>query len=45
MELDNENNRIVFLKESDPFLPIIPPPERQEEPLKEGLRTPPSTPM
>ena len=44
MELDNENNRTVFLRESDPFMPILPSPERQEEFL-EGLKTPPSTPI
>ena len=44
MELDNENNRTVFLRESDPFMPILPSPERQEEFL-EGLMTPPSTPI
>ena len=45
MELDNENNRTVFLRESDPFMPIFPSPERQEEFLEEGLKTPPSTPI
>ena len=45
MELDNENNRTVFLRESDPFMPILPSPERQGEFLEEGLRTPPSTPI
>ena len=45
MELGNENNRTVFLRESDPFMPILPSPERQEEFLEEGLRTPPSTPI
>ena len=45
MELDNENNRTVFLRESDPFMPILPSPERQEKFLKEGLKTPPSTPI
>ena len=45
MELDNENNRTVFLRESDPFIPILPSPERQEEFLEEGLKTPPSTPI
>ena len=44
MELDNENNRTVFLRESDPFMPLLPSPERQEEFL-EGLKTPPSTPI
>ena len=45
MELDNENNRTVFLRESDPFMPILPSPERQEEFLEEGLKTPPTTPI
>ena len=45
MELDNENNRTVFLRESDPFMPILPSPERPEEFLEEGLKTPPSTPI
>ena len=45
MELDSENNRTVTLKESDPFMPILPSPERQEEILEEGLKTPPSTPI
>ena len=45
MELDNENNRTVFLREGDPFMPILPSPERQEEFLEEGLKTPPSTPI
>ena len=45
IELNIENNRTVFLKESDPFLPIIPSPEIQEEPLEEGLKTPQATPI
>ena len=45
MELDNENNRTVLLRESDPFMPILPSPERQEEFLEEGLKTPPPTPI
>ena len=45
IDLDIENNRTVFLKDSDPFLPIIPSPEIQEEPLEERLRTPPATPI
>ena len=44
IDLDIENNRTVFLKESDLFLPIIPSLEIQEEPLEEGLKTPPATP-
>ena len=45
MELDNKNNRTVFLRESDPYMPILPSPERQEEFLEERLKTPPSTPI
>ena len=45
IDLGIENNRTVFLKESDPFLPIIPSPEIQEGPLEERLRTPPATPI
>ena len=41
----NENNRTVFLMESDPFLPVIPLPEIEEEPLEGGLNTPPTTPL
>ena len=43
--IDNENNRTVFLRESDPFLPVIPSPEIEEEPLEEGLSAPPTTPL
>ena len=43
--LDNENNRTNFLRESDPFLPVIPSWEIKEEPLEEGLNTPPATPL
>ena len=45
IDLDIGNNRTVFLKESDPFLPIIPSPEIQEKPLEERLGTPPETPI
>ena len=45
IDFDIENNRTVFLKESDPFLPIIPSPEIQEEPLGDRLSTPPATPI
>ena len=43
--IDNENNRIIFLRESDPFLSMIPLPEIKEEPLEGGLNTPPVTPL
>ena len=33
--IDNENNRTIFLRESDPFLPMIPSPEIKEEPLED----------
>ena len=45
IDFDIENNRTVILKESDPFLPVIPSPKIQEEPLEERLRTPPATPI
>ena len=45
IELDIENNRTVILRESDPFLPIIPSPGIQETPLEERLETPPATPI
>ena len=45
IDFDIENNRTVFLKESDPFLPVIPSPKIQEEPLEERLRTPPAKPI
>ena len=45
IDFDIENNRTVFLKESDPFLSVIPSPKIQEEPLEERLRTPPATPI
>ena len=41
--IDNENNRTIFLRESDPFLPVIPSSEIKEEPLEGGLNTPPAT--
>ena len=43
--INNENNRTIFRRGSDPFLPIIPLPEIKEEPLEEGLNTPPVTPL
>ena len=43
--IDNENNRTIFLRESDPFLPMIPSPEIEEEPLERGLNAPPTTPL
>ena len=43
--IDNENSRTIFLRESDPFLPMIPSPEIEEEPLEGGLNAPPTTPL
>ena len=43
--IDNENNRTIFLRGSDPFPPVIPSPEIEEEPLEGGLNTPPVTPL
>ena len=43
--IDNENNRTIFLRESDPFLLVIPSPEIEEEPLEGGLNAPPTTPL
>ena len=43
--IDNENNRTIFLRESDLFLPMIPSPEIEEEPLEGGLNAPPTTPL
>ena len=45
LELDSEISRTNFLRESDPFLPVIPLPEIKEEPLEDGLNTPPATPL
>ena len=43
--IGNGNNRTIFLRQSDPFLPVIPPPEIEEESLEGGLNTPPTTPL
>ena len=43
--IDKENNRTIFLRESDPFLPVIPSPEIEEELLEGGLNAPPTTPL
>ena len=45
LELDSENSRINILKESDPFLPVLPSPDIPEEPLADGPNTPPVTPL
>ena len=44
-ELDSENSRINTLKESDPFLPVIPLLNIPDEPLADGLNTSPVTPL
>ena len=43
--IDNENNMTIFLRKSDPLLPMIPLPEIEEEPLEGGLNAPPTTPL
>ena len=44
LELDSEIGRINLMRDSDPFLPVLPSPEISEEPLEDGLNTPPVTP-
>ena len=43
--LDSEISKINILKESDPLLPVLPSPDIPEEPLVDGLTTPPVTPL
>ena len=43
--IDNENNRTIFLRDNDLFLPMIPLPEIKEESLEGGLNSPPPTPL
>ena len=43
--IENENNSTIFLRESDPFLPVVPSPEIEEEPLGGGLNALPTTPL
>ena len=45
LELDSEISRINILKDSDPFLPVLPSPEISEEHLENGLNTPQVTPL
>ena len=45
LKLDSEISRINNLRDSDPFLPVLPSPEISEEPFKDGLDTPPVTPL
>ena len=45
LELDSEISRTNILKESDPFLPVLPSPDIPEGPLADGLTTPPVTPL
>ena len=42
---DSEISRINIPRDSDPFLPVLPSPEIAEEPLEDGLDTPPVTPL
>ena len=41
----SEISKIHILKESDPLLPLLPSPDIPEEPLADGLTTPPVTPL
>ena len=45
LEFDSKVNRINIPRESDPFLPVLPSPDIPEEPLEDGLNTPPVTPL
>ena len=45
LELDSEISRMNILKESDPFLPVLPSSDIPEESLADGLTTPPVTPL
>ena len=45
LELDSEISRINIFKDSDPFLPGFSSLEISEEPLEDGLNTPPVTPL
>ena len=45
LELDSEISRINIPRDSDPFLPVLPSLEISEEPLEDGLNTPPVTPL
>ena len=43
LELDSEIDRINLLRDSDPFLPVLPSLEIPEEPLADGLNNLPVT--
>ena len=45
LELDSEINGINNFRDSDPFLPVLPSLQISEEPLEDGLNTPPVTPL
>ena len=45
LECDSEMSRINIFKDSDPFLPVLPSLEISEEPLEDGLNTPPVIPL
>ena len=43
LEFDSEVNRMNIPRESDPFLPVLSSMDIPEEPLEDGLNTPPVT--
>ena len=43
LEFESEISRINIPRNIDPFLPVLPSPEISEEPLDDGLNTPPVT--
>ena len=45
LEFESEVNRINIPREGDPFLPVLPLPDIPEQPLEDGLSTPPVTPL
>ena len=45
LQLDSEIGRINRMRDSDPFLPVLPSLEISEEPLEDELNTPPVTPL
>ena len=45
LELDSEIGRINLMRDSGPFLPVLPSPEIFEEPVQDGLNTTPVTPL
>ena len=45
LELDSEVSRTNLHKDSDPYLPVLLSPKVPEELLKDGIDTPPNTPL